>query len=48
MTQFGWAFVCWSNFCILMKTLLNINDTTIFHIIGWIILGFSLYFTRRI
>ena len=26
-----------------MKTSLNINDTTIFHLIGWIILGISLY-----
>ena len=43
MTQFGWTFVCWSDFCILMKTLLNINDTTIFHLVGWVILGISLY-----
>ena len=43
MTQFGWTFVCWSSFCILMKTLLSINDTTIFHLIGWIIIGVSLY-----
>ena len=43
ITQFGWSFVCWSDFCIFMKTSLNINDTTIFHLIGWIILGISLY-----
>ena len=42
ITQFGWVFVCWYNFIILMKTLLNINDTTIFHILGWIVIGFSL------
>ena len=42
ITQFGWVFVCWYNFVIVMRTLLNINDTTIFHILGWIVIGFSL------
>jgi len=42
ITQFGWVFVCWYNFIIVMRTLLNINDTTIFHILGWIVIGFSL------
>ena len=42
--QFGWVYVAWFSFVIIMKTLLKITDTTIFHIVGWIILGFTIYF----
>ena len=41
---FGWVFVTWFSFVIGIKTLLDITDTTIFHIVGWIVLGFIIYF----
>ena len=44
MIQFGWVFVTWFSFVITIKSVFNINDTTIFHLIGWIILGCTLFF----
>ena len=42
--QYGWVFVTYFAFIMVMKTLLDIEDTTIFHILGWIILAFTLYY----
>ena len=44
---YGWVFVTWFSFVIGIKTLLDITDTTIFHIVGWIVLGFILYFMEE-
>ena len=47
MIQFGWVYVCWFSFVITLKSVFDINDTTIFHLIGWVILGFTLYFMNE-
>ena len=47
MIQFGCVFVTWFSFIISMSSVFKINDTTIFHIIGWIILGISLYWLEE-
>ena len=47
MIQFGWVYVCWFSFVITLKSTFDINDTTIFHLIGWVILGFTLYFMNE-
>lgn len=40
---YGWVFVSWFSIVILFKTILNINDTAIFHILGWLILTAIVY-----
>ena len=47
MIQFGWVFVTWFSFVITIKSVFNINDTTIFHLTGWIILGCTLFFMNE-
>ena len=44
---FGWIFVAWFSFVMGVKTLLNVEDTIIFHLIGWIILGFIFHFMEE-
>jgi len=40
---YGWVFVSWFSIIILFKTILNINDTSIFHIVGWLIITAIIY-----
>ena len=47
VTLYGWVFVTWFAFVIGIKTLLNIADTSIFHIVGWIVLSFILFFMEE-
>ena len=45
---YGWVFVAWFAVVILLKSLLNINDTAIFHIIGWLIISASVYYLEEL
>ena len=39
IVHFGWVFMVWFSFVITIKTALNIEDSTIFIIFGWIMIG---------
>lgn len=43
---YGWIFVSWFSIVILIKKILNINDTSIFHVLGWIIVS-AIVFTME-
>lgn len=45
---YGWIFVAWFSIVIFLKCLLNINDTSIFHIIGWIIISAIVYILKEL
>lgn len=45
---YGWIFVSWFSIVILFKTILNINDTSIFHIIGWLIVSAIIYYLEEL
>ena len=47
IVQFGWVFTCWFSLIILLKSLLSINDTSIFHLVGWFILALIMYFLEE-
>ena len=36
--HFGWALVAWFSLCMLLKTLFSITDSTLFVLMGWIII----------
>jgi len=40
INHFGWYFSCWFAFCVLLKTLLNLNGVSNFIVVGWIIITF--------
>jgi len=44
---YGWIFVSWFSIVILFKTILKINDTSIFHIVGWLIISAIVYFLEE-
>ena len=37
LIQYAWTFIAWSSFVIIIKCQLDIYDTSIYHIMGWII-----------
>jgi hypothetical protein len=45
---YGWVFVAWFSIVIFLKSLLNLNDTSIFHIIGLIINLAIIYYLKEI
>lgn len=45
---YGWIFVSWFSVVIFLKTLLNINDTSIFHLAGWLIISFIVYYMEEL
>ena len=47
ITLYGWSYVAWFSFVIMLKDLLNINDTSVFHIIGWIVISFVIFFIQH-
>ena len=44
---FGWFFSAWFSFCILLKTVFQLECITNLVIIGWIIIAISLYKTNK-
>lgn len=44
----GWLFISWVSFLALMREMLNINDITLFIIIGWIIMFVLSYLNAKI
>ena len=44
---YGWCFITWYSFVIILKCLLGIYDTSIFHISGWILIIFILYYIEE-
>ena len=48
MILYGWIFVAWFSTIIFLKSLVNINDTSIFHITGWVIISAMVYFLKEI
>lgn len=47
ITLYGWSFVAWFAFIIMLKDLLNIYDTSVFHVLGWIIISFVIFFIQN-
>ena len=43
LIQYAWTFIAWSSFVIIIKCQLNIYDTSLYHIMGWIIFSSILY-----
>ena len=40
VNHFGWYYSTWFSFCIILKTLLNLNGISNFIVIGWIVITF--------
>ena len=38
LIHFGWALVVWFSLCILLKTIFSITDSTLFVLMGWVII----------
>lgn len=45
---YGWIFVSWFSVVIFLKNLLKINDTSIFHLIGWLIISAIVYYMKEL
>ena len=45
--ELGWVFVTWFSLIIVLKSVLVINDTTIFHLIGWFVLAWIIYYLEE-
>ena len=45
--EMGWIFSAWFCLIIIVKTVLTINDTLIFHLIGWLILACIVYYLEN-
>ena len=43
----GWAFVSWSTLVIGIKTILDVRDTTIFHLIGWTVISVIIFLIKE-
>ena len=43
IVHFGWVFTAWFSLVIAVKTLLNIEDSTIFILFGWLMIGIIYY-----
>ena len=43
IVHFGWVFTAWFSLVIIFKTLLNIQDSTIFILFGWLMIGIIYY-----
>ena len=46
ITIYGWSFVAWFAFIIMLKDLLNIYDTCVFHVLGWVVISFVIFFAQ--
>ena len=47
VVMFGWVFTTWFAFVIVIKSLLDVVDTTIFILLGWVVLAFIIYFLEE-
>ena len=47
LIHFGWFFVTWFALCMLLKSIFEINDSTIFIIMGWIIITIVLIYYNK-
>ena len=45
--EMGWIFSAWFCLVIIVKTVLTINDTLIFHLLGWLILACIVYYLEN-
>lgn len=45
---YGWVFVAWFSVVIFLKSLLDLNDTSIFHITGLIIISAIIYYLKEL
>jgi len=45
---YGWIFVSWFSVVIFLKSLLKINDTSIFHLVGWLIISAIIYYFKEL
>ena len=43
IVHFGWVFTAWFSLIIVIKTLLNIEDSTVFILFGWLMIGVIYY-----
>lgn len=47
ISLYGWLMVSWFSFVVLMKMILDINNTLVMHIVGWIVLIGIVYFYQE-
>ncbi len=45
---YGWIFVSWFSVVIFLKNILKINDTSIFHLVGWLIISAIVYYMKEL
>ena len=45
--HFSWFFVTWFTLCVLLKTIFSVTDSTIFILLGWIILSIVLIYYNQ-
>ena len=45
--HYGWKYTTWFSICIFLKSLIKIKDTTLFIILGLIIITMALYFNNK-
>ena len=47
MHHYGWYYSAWLSICIISKTLLNLNNITIFILLGLILITFGFYINNK-